>query len=337
MSILPKRGRGRPSSASEAAYQAKVQEFCDLVGELRCGMSFTPESRSWCYLLEPYGLPKGDFDQAQKLINDCRKDGRLPVDIVAADGRRSTLGDWNIQDDDSPDGYADRLIQTYISNAHLVYIPISPHGYQECYVEVIAEKGDIAKLFAQVLDDFYVPVTPIRGWADINSRADLIGRLGQHDNQHCVLLVCTDHDPGGLNIAGNFEKNLDDLRNATYWDDDVEIIRFGLNEDFIDQHGLTWIDNLETSSGKNLADPRNDEHHKSYVQSYIHEFGERKCELNALMARPELGHQLVLDAVEPYISQAGIDKYHRDLNKAQQEAKITIPEAMEKWLAEARA
>ena len=50
-------------------------------------------------------------------------------------------------------------------------------------------------------------------------------------------------------------------------------IRFGLNADFIDRHGLTWIDNLETSSGQQLDDPDHDDHDKEYVQDYIARFG----------------------------------------------------------------
>jgi hypothetical protein len=43
-------------------------------------------------------------------------------------------------------------------------------------------------------------------------------------------------------------------------------------------HGLTWIDNLETSSGEQLDDPDHADHDKRYVQDYIANFGVRKCE-----------------------------------------------------------
>jgi hypothetical protein len=53
-------------------------------------MDFKVGSRGWCYLLESYGLHKGDFDAAQKLITECRKSGDLPLDICAEDVSRTT-------------------------------------------------------------------------------------------------------------------------------------------------------------------------------------------------------------------------------------------------------
>ena len=71
----------------------------------------------------------------------------------------------------------------------------------------------------------------------------------------CVLLLCGDHDPGGLHITDKMRKNLSVLSGAVGWTpENLIVIRFGLNADFIDANGLTWIDNLETSSGGQLDD-----------------------------------------------------------------------------------
>ena len=70
-------------------------------------------------------------------------------------------------------------------------------------------------------------------------------------------------------------------------DANLVITRFGLNADFIDANDLTWIDNLETSSGGQLDDPDHNDHNKDYVQDYIAEFGVRKCEANALVVEPD--------------------------------------------------
>ena len=52
--------------------------------------------------------------------------------------------------------------------------------------------------------------------------------------------------------------------------------------DFIERHGLTWIDGLVTSSGQDLASSRHKDHKAAYVQDYLSQFGARKCEANAL-------------------------------------------------------
>ena len=82
----------------------------------------------------------------------------------------------------------------------------------------------------------------------------------------CVLLYCGDHDPGGLHISEFLHANFAELERAVGWDPaDLVIDRFGLDFDFIEAHGLTWIDNLETGSGGRLDDRRHPDHRKPYV------------------------------------------------------------------------
>ncbi len=76
---LPKRGRGRPSTKAQAIYDVKVEEFCRRLLEIQSGLDFKPSARGWAYILEEYGLLKGDFDTAEKLINTCRKSGHIPI------------------------------------------------------------------------------------------------------------------------------------------------------------------------------------------------------------------------------------------------------------------
>ena len=81
--------------------------------------------------------------------------------------------------------------------------------------------------------------------------------------------------PGGLKISKSLRKHFDDLAYAdgvSYWADSLEIVRFGLNYDFIKANNLSWIDNFETSSGGRLDNPRHKEHHKPYVQNYLAEY-----------------------------------------------------------------
>ena len=163
------------------------------------------------------------------------------------------------------------------------------------YLQALVEKIDLKNLFAPIFKEFYIPFANARGWSDLNSRAALMRRFmkaEEHDKQ-CVLLYCGDHDPGGLAISDFLKPNFCELKNAVGWlPVDLEIDRFGLNYDFIRAHNLTWIDNLETSSGRRLDDPRHPDHRKPYVRRYLSEFGARKVEANALVVRSEAGPSL---------------------------------------------
>jgi len=64
--IFPKRSPGRPSLAVQTKYAELEKALCAQIVEIRSRLNFAVSSRGWCYILEEYGLNKGD---AQRLIN----------------------------------------------------------------------------------------------------------------------------------------------------------------------------------------------------------------------------------------------------------------------------
>src|SRR5262249_38102898 len=113
--------------------------------------------------------------------------------------------------------------------------------------------------------------------------------------------------------------------------DRLTIDRFGLNFDFIEAHGLPWIDNLITSSGEDLGNPSHRDHRCAYVHNYIAQYGKRKCEANALVVQPEGGRRLCEEAVAKYLDQGGIKRYERWLKKQRKLVKDALPEAAERF------
>jgi hypothetical protein len=147
--------------------------------------------------------------------------------------------------------------------------------------------------------------------------------------KQCVLLYCGDHDPGGLHISDFLRSNLEGLDQATGWSPRNLIIdRLGLDYDFIEVNGLTWIDNVETSSGKSLADPKHPDHFKPYVQSYLKRFGARKVEANALVARPDAGRELCRQAILRYVPNTAIANYNKQLAAVREKLRQALIERM---------
>jgi hypothetical protein len=315
--ILPVRPRGRLGAEAEADYRERVRTFCDHIVEINSSLDFKVSARGWCYLLEEHGLAKGDFDRGEKLINDCRKSGDLPLDICAEHAARATVGIEQITHldiDAEIKSWIDYLRDDFSDN----YTPISFWEDQKYYVEVGVEKLDLVGLFKPVCcEEFHaVPITPLGGWADINSRVAMMRRFQEHEaaGRKCVLLLCGDHDAGGLHQSEKMRENLEELSRAVGWSpDNLVIIRFGLNIDLIERLGLTWIDNLKTASGGDLADPGHPDHNKSYVQNYLAKFGARKVEANALVRRPDAARVLMRETLLQYISKASVRRYEQKL------------------------
>jgi hypothetical protein len=323
---LPQRKRGRQTPEGEQYYRSKLRTFCQWMTRKDAASGFKVGVRGWCYLLEGAGvITKGEFRAAERLITDCRKNGLLPLDICAEDESRAADHVEELDTDD-PDEEAQNWINTIVT-AHERWKPISFWDFQDYYVEMAVEKLDLKNLFYDICEKYQVAVTNFKGWSDVNSRARMAERFKEKEaeGKRCVLLVCGDHDPGGLAITDTLRDNFEQISKATKWSpDDLEIVRFGLNFDFIEKNRLSWIDNLETSSGARLDDPDHWDHYREYVQSYLRKFGKRKCEANALVARPEAGRKLAEDAIRQYIDPNGIDEYEAELERRREELRIEI-------------
>jgi hypothetical protein len=262
-------------------------------------MDFRVGVRGWCYILERHGLLKGDFEDAERLITNLRKEGILPLDICAEDDSRITIGLEHIDAEDDPENEADNWINHLLNFAHLDWKPISFWAGLNIYIEAAVEKLDLRNLFEPVCRELHVPITSFKGWYDVNQRAAMMRRFKEHEakGRQCFLLLCTDHDPGGLNISDWMCENFAVMSNA-YSDaegkidwspDKLKIERFGLNKEFIDP---------------------------------------RKCEANALVVVPEMGRQLMRDAIMKYLPKHALVQYQNRLKRQQDQLQKAIRERM---------
>jgi hypothetical protein len=325
--ILPRfSGRGRPSAEARAQYERDLAAFCKAILQIKSTLDFDVSSRGWCYILEEKaGLPKGDFDKAQAIINDARKSGLLPIDICAEDESRQSTACEDI-DDETPNEFAEGWVN-YLQSAHKNYTPTSFWENQPNYAEMLVEKIDLKTLFRPVCDEYRVRIANTKGWLDINQRARIMGRFREWEDKgkQCVLLYCGDHDPAGLSISDKLMSLFEEMQRGGGWDPaGLEIERFGLNADFINANRLTWIEGLRTSSGEDLADPRHSDHNKPYVQDYIRRFGARKVEANALVVRPGQGRQLCGRAILRYVDPDRAREYFEQLEEQRDAARNAL-------------
>jgi hypothetical protein len=281
-------------------------------------------TRGWCYLVEGLGkISKGEFDSFENAFNDCRKIGLLPIDFVAED-QDVTRRFQGIREASDPAALLRRIgsdVESFLKT-----LPTSTTDYwngEEYYVMMCVEKGDILNLFKPVCDEYKVPIVSSKGWAPILLRAHManLSKRAESNGLKPVLILFYDHDPDGLRISDKFRKNLEDIRRATEYDPANLIIeRFGLNEEDVEKHGLTWIDNLMTSSGRDLA---KDYGRIGYVTDYIDEFGRRKCESNALFKNDDTlraAEQICRRAIEKYYGQDALERFKRK----EEESKVKL-------------
>ena len=304
--------------------EAKLKLFAEALIKIQEKIDFKISSRGWCYQLEGYSLiDKSKFDLIQRVINECRKRGYLPLDFTAEDKSRSFECV-----DTSPEN-AKEFLNDYVNilNEASDYYEPSFMDDKKYYVQILVEKIDLKTLFKPITNFYRIPIATAKGWSDINQRAEIIERFKKAEarGQTPVLLYCGDFDCAGLLISETLKKNFNDLREGTDWDcSNLIIDRFGLNYDFIIENNLTWIENLMTGSGKDLANPSHNDFNKPYVQDYIKKYGERKCEANAIVVIPELAKQLLLNTLLKYFSNKEFEDYQKLREDKIQEIKSII-------------
>lgn len=294
----------------------KLKEFAAYVQNIQSGLDFRISARGWCYQLEQARLiNKDQFDKVENAINNCRKRGYLPVDFIAEEDARAFSG---VQE---PSTYSLRsLIKTNLNDVisgHKFFMPDWWEG-EKYYIQVVVEKIDLKSLFEPVCREFHIPIANAKGWQSVLQRAEYSRRFKEAEEQGltCVLLYCGDHDPDGSRISDTLRKNLEDIKDII-WNDgtegydpaDLQIDRFGLNYDFIESNGLTWIDNLITGSGKDLNDPKHPNFTLPYLTSYKSQFGARKCEANAIVVIPQEARELMRETIEGYLGSDATDRF----------------------------
>ena len=293
-----------------------LEEFAQKLRELSDRIGFKVSARGWCYQLESERLiNKDQFDKVESWINKCRSRGILPIDFIAEEEGRKFSG-VETPTDESPVRHMGRFISAAM-NAEAYYTPDWWNG-EEYYIQMLVEKIDLKTLFGPVCESYHIPIATSKGWSSMLQRAVYARRFKEAEDQGLqpVLLYCGDHDPDGLRIADFIKSNLVDLKDITWEDgqdgydpDGLTVVRFGLNSDFIEEHRITWIDNLITGSGRNLASSKHKNHKMSYVQDYIRRYGARKCEANAIVPMPVEARNLVENSIQSFLGPDAHDRF----------------------------
>jgi hypothetical protein len=308
-----------------------LQRLADIVNDTQSRLDFKQSARGWCYTLEGERIiDKGDFDRAERAINQCRKLGFLPLDFCAEDESRAFEG-VEVPTRETITSYFIGYLNAALDAAEY-YTPDWWAG-EKFYIQMLVEKVDLKSLFRPVCEQYHIPIANASGWSDMNQRGDMAKRFAAAEKRgmECVLLYCGDFDPWGLKIEESHKSNLQEMADATGYDpSNLTIERFGLNYDFIVENRLTWIDNLRTGSDKDLTKSNycwncKIQHKKDvpccrkcgrrlyaqpeFVKEYIKKYGVRKCEANALMKVPVRGRLLCKEAIERYLDRESVSRF----------------------------
>lgn len=331
---LPTFGSGGYSEANRLlrveAFKQEFYAFTAWMESVVKDLGFAPGTRTWCYLFEQAELiTKGQFPKATNWLSKYRKCNweenpyglYIPRRLICDDLSRSMEGYDFIDSASSPKAYAMELAERML-NGFDSYCPDGFWEYQSFAPILICEKRDIMMMCRKFLPNA-VKSYATKGYGDINSRYALVDQIEEYQaiGVTPIVFLLYDHDPAGFHITDIFRKNLKEAGGALGWDgaNELRIERIGLSTQQVEDYDFTKIAKLETSSGKDLADPDHEHATREYVKAYREEVGDWKCESNALITSPSACKTIMESTVLQYISARGIDGWNAANREATKE------------------
>jgi len=180
------------------------------------------------------------------------------------------------------DGYSRNLMQG------------QPH-----HVEIMLEKNALRLIIEKVARNYCIPVTTGRGFSSLSPRAALYTRFRRSGCGKLILLMLTDFDPDGEQIAASFARSMRD----DFGLEDINAIKVALTAEDVEKYNLPSDLDAKPSSPN----------YKKFVAKY----GRKAVELDA--APVTLLQQKLRDVIEGVID---ADAYNAQIELEKEDAGI---------------
>lgn len=105
---------------------------------------------------------------------------------------------------------------------------------QKNHVEIMLEKNALRTVIETVAREYCIPCTTGRGFSSLSPRYDLAQRFRQSGKSRLVLLMLTDFDPDGDEIAASFARSLRDDFNIK----NIHAVKVALTAEDVQAHDL---------------------------------------------------------------------------------------------------
>ena len=222
------------------------------------------------------------------LLIRARLAGLVPMDDIADETRPVTT--WRVYRD----------VQDYIQDEIDVFL----QGYwrdllqsQPNHIELVAEKNTVATIVTPVTEKYCIPTTIMRGYCSLPPRHAMAQRFRRSGKSNFVLLIVSDFDPDGEEIAHSLAKSLRDEFGIRH----IEPIKVALTAAQIDMFHLTGDAEAKRSS--------------SNYRKFVKKYGKEVYELEAL--RPAQLQGLISQAVDSVLD---VEAFNAELDQEKSDA-----------------
>lgn len=184
--------------------------------------------------------------------------GEIPFEAIGDETR--PFIEWDVHDD--PGAFVAKEIDDFLKNYYRNLLRSQPN-----HVEVVVEKNTVAGIVKAVVRDFTMKMTSGRGYCSLPPRHAMAQRFRKSGKEKLVVLLVTDFDPDGEEIAASFGRSMRDDFNIG----SVHPIKVALTSDQVEEYRLPPVMQAKGVAGENK---RRD--------GFVEKYGTNVWELEAL-------------------------------------------------------
>ena len=239
--------------------------------------------------------PKSRYDNTKrsyKSLVDLLTRGRLESIIPweAIDDRTRPITTWKVHQ--TPRAFMRAEIDRFLKGYYRNLLQSQPH-----HIEIVCEKNTIEPIVRPVAAEFTIPLTSGRGYCSLPPRRAMAQRYQMSGKQKLILLLVSDFDPDGEQIAQSFARSMrDDFRIKK-----IHPIKVALTAEQVEEYELPPVLSAKPTS--------------TNYDRFVDKHGETVFELEAL--EPDTLQEIVRDAIDSVID---TDLYNEEVDQEAEDA-----------------
>ncbi len=172
-----------------------------------------------------YSNTPQSYKKLTDLLTRARLAGYVPMQAIADTTRPVTT--WNVYSSAQP------FIRDEVAKCFKGYWRDVMRS-QPNHIEIVGEKNTIESIIRPVAMQYRIPFTIGRGFCSLPPRAELASRFRQSGKERLVLLIVSDFDPEGEQIAESFARSMRD----DFGIDSTVAFKVALTADQVEDYGL---------------------------------------------------------------------------------------------------
>ncbi len=235
-----------------------------------------------------YRNDSASYKSLLDLLTRARLAGLVPMGQVADETR--SVETWSVHGD----------VQDYVADELDVFLQTYRRDLlagQPNHIELVAEKNTVAPVVMPIAQEYCIPMTIGRGYCSLPPRAAMADRYHRSGKEAFILLVVSDFDPDGEEIAHSLARSLRD----DFGVDRIEPVKVALTAEQVKRFGL----HTDAEAKKGSA------HYRKFVQRY----GKDVYELEALL--PSQLQDLIRQSIQSVLD---MDAFEREQDQERQDA-----------------